>query len=101
MLVLKAPIFYFLDSTFIIFKVANIFNTPSSSDFPHKNHPVKWIGLRNNDWPEVTQMAFIPKVGLEFPISWFLDWSLNHTPTFPTSLKGAKKCQPYLTDIIN
>lgn len=33
----------------------NTYNTPIS---PTKNKPVKWIGLKESDWPKDTQLGF-------------------------------------------
>ncbi|ETE57626.1 Neuralized-like protein 4, partial [Ophiophagus hannah] len=60
-----------------------IVSNTSSSSFPNNNDPVRWLGLREGDWPELTfswglaqsHLAGFSKVKLELPISWCLGHS--------------------------
>lgn len=51
--------------------MANILNI-SASYFSHNSSPVRQVWLRESDWPEVTQAAFMPKERPELTVSWFL-----------------------------
>lgn len=43
----------------------NILNIPSSSYFFHNQNPIK-AGLAESVWPQIIQLAFMSKGGLEF-----------------------------------
>lgn len=53
--------------TFILYQ-QTYSNSPSFSYFPHNS--VKWLGLRDNVWSKITQLAFMSKGDLELIISW-------------------------------
>lgn len=40
--------------------------------FPPHNYPVRWLRLREEDWPKVTQPVFMLKGELELKVSWFV-----------------------------
>lgn len=52
-------------------------NSSPSTYFPHNSNPARWIGLRDSDWPNVTQATFMFKVGLELTASWFLEMNVS------------------------
>lgn len=70
------PTFIFINKN----KAANIPNITSSSYVLYNNNAVKWVRLREDDWSKVTQCAFIPKLGLELKVFWFLNQDFNLLP---------------------
>lgn len=51
---------------------------PSLPIFPHNKHPLKWVGLRENNCPRSIQLISLPKGGTELTVSLFLVQNLKH-----------------------
>lgn len=48
---------------------------------------MKYAGLKENDWPKVIQLVFVPKVGLECTDFWFLGQLIHYYTNWFSDIK--------------